>query len=226
MRKLTYLTSLAIFTSALLGCSCSCEKTQKPQEEKKDDQALFEETLNPTPPLPTSLLKLPGPPTVNLLATSPSNTAEFNDFISIMGQNGAVITMWSVDRRSWLWMYPPLNSQDFGKLRNWRIERSFRQEHFRFTNQQMGSCMQAYGNGVIQDSCDPNNLDQDFELLPTSTGSVFIKSVSQQRCLTYNAVSTAGYFTLTLDRCDDKRITPLHDQTFYLTPPLLSANPL
>ncbi|MWP96176.1 toxin, partial [Glaesserella parasuis] len=30
MRKLTYLTSLAIFTSALLGCSCSCEKTQKP----------------------------------------------------------------------------------------------------------------------------------------------------------------------------------------------------
>ncbi|MDD2156794.1 cytolethal distending toxin subunit A/C, partial [Glaesserella parasuis] len=160
------------------------------------------------------------------LATSPSNTAEFNDFISIMGQNGAVITMWSVDRRSWLWMYPPLNSQDFGKLRNWRIERSFRQEHFRFTNQQMGSCMQAYGNGVIQDSCDPNNLDQDFELLPTSTGAVFIKSVSQQRCLTYNAVSTTGYFTLTLDRCDDKRITPLHDQTFYLTPPLLSANPL
>ncbi|MWQ08974.1 toxin, partial [Glaesserella parasuis] len=154
--------------------------------------------LNPTPPLPTSLLKLPGPPTLNLLATSPPNTAEFNDFISIMGQNGAVITMWSVDRRSWLWMYPPLNSQDFGKLRNWRIERSFRQEHFRFTNQQMGSCMQAYGNGVIQDSCDPNNLDQDFELLPTSTGSVFIKSVSQQRCLTYNAVSTTGYFTLTL----------------------------
>ncbi|MDO9688806.1 hypothetical protein Q7559_11655 [Glaesserella parasuis] len=55
---------------------------------------------------------------------------------------------------------------------------------------------------------------------------MFIKSVSQQRCLTYNAVSTTGYFTLTLDRCDDKRITPLHDQTFYLTPPLLSANPL
>ncbi|WP_234886080.1 hypothetical protein [Glaesserella parasuis] len=31
--------------------------------------------------------------------------------------------------------------------------------------------MQAYGNGVIQDSCDPNNLESRFELLPTSTGA-------------------------------------------------------
>lgn len=99
MKKLLY---LALSTFFLFSCGSS----------EPSDEDLFEQTLNPEPPI--SL------PAVSLLSSAPP-PEEFNDYISIMGQNGAVITMWSVDRRSWLWMYPPLNSQDFGKLRNWRI---------------------------------------------------------------------------------------------------------
>lgn len=145
-------------------------------------------------------------------------------YMSIMGQDGVVLTVWALAKRNWLWAYAPLDSHSFGTIRNWRIERSYRREHFRFINQRLGTCIQAYGNGLIHDTCDKRNLDQDFELLPTSSGSVFIKSVSQQRCVTYDPVNTHGYDTITLAKCDDN-ITPLRDQNWYLTPPILPANP-
>lgn len=191
------------------------EKDQLPQK-GKGSPLLF--TTGNLPPLEKSFqLKTPG-----LVMSEPSDSS---DFSSIMAQNGYVLTVWALAPRNWLWAYPPIDSHYFGNIRNWRVERSFRRGYFRFVNQALGTCMEVYGNGVIHSACNPKSLDQDFELLPTDTGSIFIKSVSQQRCLTYDAVNTGGFSTIILDDCDDN-ITPLHDQNWYLAPPLLPAVPL
>ena len=150
--------------------------------------------------------------------------SDASNYVSIMGQNGRVITVWALARGNWLWAYASFESQDFGNIRNWKLEPSFSREHFRFINQQLGSCMQAYKNGLIHADCDPKNLSQDFELLPSSTGSVFIKSVSAGSCVTYNPVSSSGYSTITLSPCSDQ-ISPLKDQNFYIAPPILKATP-
>ncbi|OOS06187.1 hypothetical protein B0188_02395 [[Haemophilus] felis] len=147
-----------------------------------------------------------------------------SNYISIMGQDGAVITVWALAKRNWLWGYAPIDSQNFGNIRNWRLERSFSREHFRFVNQQLGSCIQVYKNGLIHDTCDKRRLEQDFLLLPTDTGSVFIKSVATGLCVTYDPVNKNNYDTLTMQKCDEK-ISPSHDQNFYLAPPILAANP-
>lgn len=167
------------------------------------------------------------PKTLLLNAEPPTprpEPSEASNYVSLMGQNGRVITVWALARGNWLWAYASFESQDFGNIRNWKLEPSFSREHFRFINQQLGSCMQAYRNGVIHADCNDKNLAQDFELLPSSTGSVFIKSVSSGKCITYNPVSNTGYSTLTLSTCTDK-ISPLKDQNFYIAPPILKAMP-
>lgn len=231
MKRILRYATLSLAMLSIVSCSSS------PCDCQVDDQTLFQQTLNPTPPTMEELkraVSLPKPQTLVQLAGGHDSNNQLprptpslaSNFMTIMGQNGTVITVWALAKRNWLWGYAPIHSQHFGNIRNWRIERSFRREHFRFLNQALGTCMQAYGNGIIHDGCDPKNLDQDFELMPTDRGAVFIKSVSQQRCITYNPVSTTNYSTLWLSECDDKHITPLKDQTFYLAPPLLSAEPL
>lgn len=211
-----------------------------------DDQALFESTLNPTPPNQLELeqarqnlvfieepqpqaVRLPKPQLKQSVNSSPRQferptPSVASQFISIMGQDGTVITVWALARRNWLWGYAPMDSRSFGTIRNWKIERGFTREHFRFVNQRLGTCMQAYGNGIIHDTCNKRNFDQAFELMPTNTGSVFIKSVSQQRCITYDPVNKNDFDTLTLAACDDNT-TPFRDQNWYLAPPLLPATP-
>lgn len=205
------------------------------------EQVLFEQTLDPVAPSTGALaaeaprisenLSLASPlrrverALPSILSTSPRKATSASDYTTIMGQEGSVITVWALAPRNWLWGYTAINSTNFGNIRNWKIERSFRREHFRFINQQLNTCIQAYGNGLIHATCEPKNLDQDFELIPTTSGAIFIKSVSQQRCVTYNPVNTQGYLTITLSKCDDN-ITPLRDQTWYLTPPFLPANPI
>lgn len=239
MKKIGCYVLLNLVILSLVGCSST----------QNGDEELFEQTLNPTPPTAEQLAQavetLPlvadvpensfVPPLVGAVGNSVSlqdSPSHFdrprfsnNDrFITLKGQDGRVLTVWALARRNWLWGYAPLDSQSFGNIRNWKIERSFRRENFRFINQQLGTCMQAYGNGLIHDNCRPSSLDQDFELMPTTTGSVFIKSVSQQRCVTYNPINTQGYATITLAKCDDN-ITPLRDQNWFLSPPLLPAIP-
>ncbi|QLB13480.1 cytolethal distending toxin subunit A [Bisgaardia hudsonensis] len=207
-----------LFFIILVSISCSSTSDNTPKKQPK---------ISPTPPKLGLVGSTGATVTLPLLGSSDGNlqTDDPSNYITIMGQNGAVITVWALAKRNWLWGYAPIDSMSFGNIRNWKIERSFRREHFRFINQQLGTCIHAYGNGIIHDNCDPKNLDQDFLLLPTSNGAVFIKSVSQGRCITYNPVSTTDYTTITLDTCSDKNITPLKDQTWYLTPPLLPANP-
>lgn len=205
------------------------------------DELFFEQSLNPTPPsmsdfannesqtllLAQSQNNQPLAKTLRVTRSQPQpqSRSPASNYMSLMGQNGTVLTVWALARRNWLWAYAPIDSQSFGNIRNWQLVRGFGQEHFRFINQQLKTCMQAYGNGLIHDTCNKNSLDQEFELLPRSNGSVSVKSVSQGRCVTYNPVSATVYSTITLQACTDE-VTPLKDQSWYLSPPILSANPL
>lgn len=152
----------------------------------------------------------------------PSQHSRFN---SLMAQNGAVLTIWALAPRNWLWGYAPLDSLNFGNIRNWRVEPVPNQpEHFRFINQQLASCVEAYGNGLIHNSCNQTNLAQAFLLIPTTSGAILIKSVKQGRCVTYNPVSSQDYTTITLSTCTAP-FSNEADQAWCLAPPLLSATP-
>lgn len=201
--------------SVVLGKS---ELPQQSQPTEPDHNAVQDLKIAAQPPALTSpVLGVPHP--VIVARNDPSN------FLTVMAQNGAVITVWALAQGNWLWIYPPKETTSFGNVRNWRLERFPGSEQFRFVNQQLNSCMQSYKNGVIHNRCDSNDLSQRFELLPTSSGAVYIKSVDQNRCFTYNTSSTTGYFTLTLEDCrttnDPQSGT---DQTWYLSPPLLQAH--
>ncbi|MCK3655854.1 hypothetical protein A4G19_08810 [Pasteurellaceae bacterium Macca] len=190
--------------------------------------------LIPKPPHITAWLALPPAPpkTAQNLAsdihkTNHTMSSENSNFISLMAQNGAIVTVWGLAQRNWLWVYPISTTQSFSTLRNWRLERSFRREHFRFLNQRQQTCMEGYGNGVIHNACDRNNLAQDFEILPTQTGAVVIKNVQLGKCLTYNIQSNTGYFTLTLENCQNSTSPfQLKNQGWYIAPPILPAKTL
>ena len=158
---------------------------------------------NPQSALPR-LKSLSSPPLLSAPQALPPRPepSEASNYVSLIGQNGSVITVWALARGNWLWAYASFESQDFGNIRNWKLEPSSSREHFRFINQQLGSCMEAYRNGLIHSDCNDKNLAQDFELLPSST----------------------GYSAITLASCSDQ-ISPLKDQNWYIAPPILKATP-
>ncbi|AKO41093.1 cytochrome C oxidase subunit I [[Haemophilus] ducreyi] len=206
-----------------VACSSNQRMNDYSQPESQSDLAPKSSTIQPQPqPL---LSKTPSM-SLNLLSSSGPNRqvlpSEPSNFMTLMGQNGALLTVWALAKRNWLWAYPNIYSQDFGNIRNWKMEPGKHREYFRFVNQSLGTCVEAYGNGLIHDICSLDKLAQEFELLPTDSGAVVIKSVSQGRCVTYNPVSTTFYSTVTLSVCDGAT-EPSRDQTWYLAPPVLEA---
>lgn len=237
--------SLVSCTSRPTGCICAeATSTQDLSPNPPANTSL--PSLFSTPPTPVNVLTsslttenkaqqqhdqpilLSGVTQKNALATETTNPASPTDaanFMTLMGQNGAVLTVWALAKRNWLWAYSNFYSQNFGTIRNWKMEHTKQREHFRFVNQSLGTCIEAYGNGLIHDTCNLDRLSQAFVLLPTDSGAFVIQSVAQGRCITYNPVSTQDYSTITLSQCDGAT-TPLRDQTWYLAPPLLDADPI
>ncbi|MDO5054594.1 MAG: cytolethal distending toxin subunit A/C [Pasteurella oralis] len=232
----------------LVACSsnqriCDCSQPESQTDlATKSSTTQFQPLLSKAPSTPFNLLsssnsdeqqkeKIPEPVLLSGLTTptpsvkgvnEPVLSSDSSNFMTLMGQNGTVLTVWALAKRNWLWAYANIDSQNFGTIRNWKMEHSKHREHFRFVNQSLGTCIEAYGNGLIHDTCNLNRLAQEFELLPTDNGAFVIKSVSQGRCVTYNPVSTTDYSTITLSTCDGAT-EPLRDQTWYLAPPLLKA---
>lgn len=226
--------------SSLKECLCEQDEDQESLEWNPPDDGLptpiigleqFPATPNPTAPQGEPVdLKLAIAIRPQLLGLSavpknlPTPANDVANFMTLMAQNGSVVTVWALAQRNWLWGYPIFETHSFGAIRNWRMER-IGQSFFRFVNQQLNSCIEAYGNGIIHNGCDRNNLAQQFEILPTDTGSVFVKSVAQNRCLTTDVATTTGYFSLTLQQCNDQ-LGGNQDQNWYLAPPLLLSETL
>lgn len=119
---------------------------------------------------------------------SPVPVPRDNPRVTIMSMSGAIITVWSRHRNSWLWGYTPWDSNSFGELRNWQILPSKTPGTVRFVNQATGSCM-TYGVGIsgvggfIHAPCNFKTNTFDFRLIPTLNGNVFIQSVAINRCI-------------------------------------------
>ncbi|OOF68275.1 cytolethal distending toxin subunit A/C [Rodentibacter caecimuris] len=223
-------------------CDCSQSESQSDLAPKPPAQLQFQPLLSNAPSMPLNLFsspssdeqqkeKTPEPILLSGLTVPTSGVESINEqispsdpsnFMTLMGQSGSLLTVWALAKRNWLWGYANIHSQNFGSIRNWKMERSKHREHFRFMNQSLGTCIEAYRNGLIHDTCNLNKLEQAFELLPTNSGAVVIKSVAQGRCVTYNPVKTTYYSTITLSTCDGAT-DPLRDQTWYLAPPVLEA---
>ncbi|ECO6255476.1 toxin [Salmonella enterica] len=149
----------------------------------------------PIPPEPTEPgLAIPGPGPVaahisqSFGANAPIPVPRDNPKVTIMSMSGAIITVWSRHRNSWLWGYTPWDSNSFGELRNWQIIPSKTPDTVRFVNQATGSCM-TYGIGIsgaggfIHAPCNFKSNAFDFRLIPTFNGNVFIQSVAINRCI-------------------------------------------
>ncbi|HCM1955418.1 TPA: hypothetical protein N3A08_004562 [Salmonella enterica subsp. salamae serovar 9,46:z4,z24:z39:z42] len=143
--------------------------------------------------------------------------------VALMAQNGRILTIWALGLRSWLWAYGPTVSSSFGNIRNWNIEPvGTISGAFRFINSVTGTCITAYKNGLIHDSCDISNPAQAFILTPATNGGFFVKSVSLGKCASYNLISHTVYSTVTLAACPAPD-TDNYDQIWYLSPPLIDA---
>ncbi|ASO10847.1 cytolethal distending toxin subunit A [Salmonella enterica subsp. salamae serovar 57:z29:z42] len=143
--------------------------------------------------------------------------------VALMAQNGRVLTVWALGLRNWLWAYGPTESSSFGNLRNWNIEPvGTLAGAFRFINSVTGTCITAYKNGLIHDSCNISNTAQAFVLTPATNGGLFMRSVSLGKCVSYNLISHTVYSTVTLAACPAPG-TNSYDQIWYLSPPLIDA---
>lgn len=105
-----------------------------------------------------------------------------------MSVSGAVLTVWSRHRQSWLWGYKPWDSNSFGDLRNWQVLTGKTPGSVRFVNQDTGTCItdgvSVIGvKGFIHATCNTRSNIFDFRLLPTLNGNVYIQSVSTQSCI-------------------------------------------
>ncbi|ECF2367671.1 TPA: toxin [Salmonella enterica] len=134
----------------------------------------------------------PGPVNENILLSSGVNAPvpgpRDHPSVTIMSMSGAIITVWSRHRNSWVWGYTPWDSNSFGGLRNWLILPSKTPGTIRFVNQATGTCL-TYGFGIsgvggfIHAPCNFNSNIFDFRLIPTLNGNVFIQSVAVKRCI-------------------------------------------
>ncbi|EGO7252727.1 hypothetical protein MYX88_004397 [Salmonella enterica] len=177
----------------------------------------------PTPPsLPVPMVlpvsrEIPGVPSEQTLRLNQRLP------VALMAQNGRILTIWALGLRNWLWAYGPTDSSSFGNVRNWDIEPvGTISGAFRFSNSVTGSCITAYKNGLIHDSCDSNNTAQSFVLIPATNGGFFIKSVSLGKCVSYNLISHTVYSTVTMAACPASG-SDTYEQIWYLSPPLIDA---
>ncbi|RIY32864.1 hypothetical protein CKF54_04000 [Psittacicella hinzii] len=178
----------------------------------------------------SNLGKFPTPPgevskIVGALPNSNSRTLTDQPLVSIMSHTSGVITVWATAPNNWLWGYSPFDSQSFGDLRNWYfIKNSNGSVSFR--NLATGTCMAAYGNrGIVHVQCNPQSLEQQFDLLPLSNRAVAIKSASNSQCLRTDLFRKTVYMSLTFAPCIVQgQMT--QEQQWFITPPIQRAFPI
>lgn len=103
--------------------------------------------------------------------------------------NGYVLTIFATADNQYLWAYYPPSTDSWDRdLPNWKVlYRSDSQlEHqwmFLQSLYKPSNCMEVYNNSrVVHNRCSNSDI-QDFELLPTTSGAVQIKSISTRMCL-------------------------------------------
>ncbi|MDD9158425.1 hypothetical protein PVK64_19860 [Aliivibrio sp. S4TY2] len=160
----------------------------------------------------------------NVQFFSPNNTASID--VSLLSAGGAVLTVWARPVGNWLWGYTPFDSSDFGNNRNWKIIDGVTEGRYKFVNSEQGSCIEAYKNGVIHNTCVSGKLSQEFELIPLMNGAVSIKNVDTSQCLRAEfldrTIRSPYAFSIFMEQCTDMN-NEVFEQQWIISPPIQSS---
>ncbi|WP_168641700.1 hypothetical protein [Dickeya sp. CFBP 2040] len=127
-------------------------------------------------------------------ADTPSRTAISNVF------SGALITVWATGANNWLWGYTPYDARNWVDLYNWDVIYNS-DSTLTFKNRSTKYCMVAFdGRGLTHNTCSDGN-NQRFSLLPTASGAVQIKSISQGKCIKIGSKSNQWAFRVEFTDC-------------------------
>lgn len=151
------------------------------------------------------------------------NTPSVSDYVSIIGQNDALITIWALAPLNWVWGYSPLNSRSFGDARIWRFI-IYPKNFVQIQNKKTGTCINTYQNGIVHIPCEDTNQAQFWELKPFSNGTVLIKNFASQTCLQSNSTKGYSYYGLYLVDCAEKAINL--DQQWQIIAPAMTTSPI
>ncbi|WDB52785.1 toxin [Escherichia albertii] len=190
--------------------------------------------IGDSPSPPGKNVELVGLPGQAIAVTSNGTTPRLGvnniDFpeVSIMSTGGALLTVWARPVRNWLWGYTPFDSVSFGENRNWRIIDGKDVGTVKFLNVAQGTCMEAFKNGVIHNTCDDNSLAQEFQLLPSTNGNVLIRSSALQTCIRADylnrTILSQSAFTITLEKCPGAK-EETQEMLWAISPPVRAARP-
>lgn len=218
-RQKYYTCIISILTLfCLISCSSPPSSSHITVQQSSVAETNTESGAYPTPPN----LPLPGKAESSQLIQTSLFTQEQKLPLTLMAQNGRVLTVWALAMRNWLWAYGPSSSASFGGIRNWNIEPAGVPGTFRFVNTVTGSCITAHKNGLIHDRCNNASRAQEFTIIPATNGGFFIKSLSQEKCIRYDIITSTVYSTVYMSVCPDPGVSN-YDQIWYLAPALTDS---
>lgn len=208
---------------ALLSLSSCAKSTQNPLAasvassipENVDDPLGI--GLSPKPPAKQSspaLVHTSGKPLAPLVGDP-------RDFVAIFNPGGGVLSIWSSEPASWIWAHSAALSPSFGDGFNWAVQ-PISDGFVRFVNKLTRTCLNVYGRGVIHYTCDANNPNQFFRILPMDNGAIALQSASTQACL-QTGMHTKTNTPITLGKCLQ---VPNSEQQWMLIPPFLKPTPI
>ncbi|QQF51748.1 toxin [Campylobacter fetus subsp. venerealis] len=148
--------------------------------------------------------------------------APFNsDLVSIMAQNGVVITVWATAPLNWVWGYSARDSVPFGYLRIWRLK-LYPKNYVQIVNESTKTCLSAYLSGVVHTTCDVKSAPQFWEMIPFDNGAVQFKNFSDGRCLQTDFERGFKFYNINLTPCVEKNRTNI-DQQWMITAPTIKT---
>lgn len=146
-----------------------------------------------------------------------------SDRLSIMSASGGALTLWGLKAGNWVWGYTPFDSISFGDARIWRIITQ-NDGGVIFKNEKTGTCLAAYGSGVIHNFCNTFDNTQKWKLLFFKNQSVQIQNkFYPDRCIDTSDSSSA--FRIYLKTCIKQGEENLSQQ-WYIIPPLERTTPV
>mgnify|MGYP004487006149 CR=1 FL=1 len=191
---------------------------------KQNDPKEFEDFLgigaNPTPP---DSQNNKTPATLVQNATNPLSplTGDVRDFVSLMTHLGGILSIWESSNGSWVWTHLSLHYPYFGDAYNWQIQ-PLQNGSVRFVNKMSGTCLNAYGKGVIHYPCDEQNPNQAFRLISMKNGAFQIQNTYTKQCLETSFAKKAQYPVMLKKCIKDNNL----EQQWIIIPPFLNPMPI
>lgn len=146
-----------------------------------------------------------------------------SDRLSIMSASGGVLTVWALKAGNWIWGYTPLDSISFEDARIWRII-TYTNGDISFKNEKTGTCLAAYGSGVIHNFCNQFDNTQKWKFIFFKNQAVQIQNkFYPDRCL--DTPDSSSAFRIYVKTCVKPGQENLSQQ-WYIIPSLERTTPV